>query len=119
MNSVTQEQLEGISNYFAPASVSATTSGAGGILGGQTMSEEGSEISARAKPTVSLELPPPKTGLGGEAMPTHLRSLLKPKKKLQKNRLKKRNKNSSKRRRKNSRRRFQNRRNWKHSRKAY
>jgi len=67
LNSVTQEQLEGISNYFAPASVSATTSGAGGILGGQTMSEEGSEISARAKPTVSLELPPPKTGLGGES----------------------------------------------------
>tara|TARA_B100000315_G_scaffold260510_1_gene322479 strand:- start:407 stop:1594 length:1188 start_codon:yes stop_codon:yes gene_type:complete len=67
LNSVTQEQLEGISNYFAPASVSATTSGAGGILGGQTMSEEGSEVSARAKPTVSLALPPPKTGLGGES----------------------------------------------------
>lgn len=33
LNSVTQEQLEGISNYFAPASISATTSGAGGILG--------------------------------------------------------------------------------------
>lgn len=66
LNSVTQEQLEGISNYFAPASVSATTSGAGGVLGGQTMSEEGSEVSARAKPTVSLALPPPKTGLGGE-----------------------------------------------------
>ncbi|MBT5940046.1 MAG: flagellar motor protein MotB [Rhodospirillaceae bacterium] len=67
LNSVTQEQLEGISNYFAPASVSATTSGAGGILGGQTMSEEGSEVSAKAKPTVSLALPPPKTGLGGES----------------------------------------------------
>ncbi len=66
LNSVTQEQLEGISNYFAPASVSATTSGAGGVLGGQTLSEEGSEVSARAKPTVSLALPPPKTGLGGE-----------------------------------------------------
>ncbi|NQV57832.1 MAG: OmpA family protein [Rhodospirillales bacterium] len=66
LNSVTQEQLEGISNYFAPASVAATTSGAGGVLGGQTLTEEGSEVSARAKPTVSLELPPPKTGLGGE-----------------------------------------------------
>lgn len=67
LNSVTQEQLEGISNYFAPASVSESTSGAGGILGGQTMSEEGAEISSRAKPTVTLDLPPPKTGLGGES----------------------------------------------------
>ena len=66
LNSVTQEQLEGISNYFAPASIAPTTSGAGGVLGGQTISAEGSEVSARAKPTVSLELPPPKTGLGGE-----------------------------------------------------
>ncbi len=66
LNSVTQEQLEGISNYFAPASLSATNSGAGGILGGQTLGEEGSEQVARAKPTVSLALPPPKTGLGGE-----------------------------------------------------
>ncbi len=65
LNSVTQEQLEGISNYFAPASIAPTTSGAGGVLGGQTIAAEGSEVSARAKPTVSLELPPPKTGLGG------------------------------------------------------
>ena len=66
LNSVTQEQLEGISNYFAPASIAPTTSGAGGVLGGQTIAAEGSEVSARAKPTVSLELPPPKTGLGGD-----------------------------------------------------
>jgi len=66
LNSVTQEQLEGISNYFAPASIAETTSGAGGMLGGQTMAEEGSEMSARAKPTVSLALPPPKAGLGGD-----------------------------------------------------
>ncbi len=66
LNSVTQEQLEGISNYFAPASLAPSTSGAGGILGGQTLGEEGSEQVARAKPTVSLALPPPKTGLGGE-----------------------------------------------------
>jgi len=67
LNSVTQEQLEGISNYFAPASISATTSGAGGILGGQTMNAEGSMVSDRSKPTISLELPPPKLGTGGES----------------------------------------------------
>ena len=66
LNSVTQEQLEGISNYFAPASAAPTTSGAGGVLGGQTVAAPGAEVSARAKPTVSLALPPPKTGLGGD-----------------------------------------------------
>ncbi|MCW8971190.1 MAG: hypothetical protein OQK23_08035, partial [Rhodospirillales bacterium] len=34
LNAVTDEQLEGVSNYFAPASVAPTTSGAGGVLGG-------------------------------------------------------------------------------------
>ena len=67
LNSVTQEQLEGISNYFAPASISATTSGAGGILGGQTMNAEGTMVSDRSKPTISLELPPPRLGTGGDA----------------------------------------------------
>ena len=66
LNSVTQEQLEGISNYFAPASIAPTTSGAGGVAGGQTISAPGSEVSARAKASPSLDLPPPKTGLGGE-----------------------------------------------------
>jgi chemotaxis protein MotB len=67
LNSVTQEQLEGISNYFAPASVAPTSSGAGGVLGGQTLSDEGVELNRRAKPSVSLTLPPPKLGHGGEA----------------------------------------------------
>jgi chemotaxis protein MotB len=68
LNSVTPEQLEGISNYFAPASVAKTTSGAGGVLGGQTIAEEGAEQTVRAKPTVSLALPPPRTGTGGDAV---------------------------------------------------
>ncbi len=66
LNAVTQEQLEGISNYFAPATTAPSTSGSGGVLGGQTISAEGAEVSARAQMTPSLELPPPKTGLGGE-----------------------------------------------------
>ncbi|MBK8907652.1 MAG: OmpA family protein [Rhodospirillales bacterium] len=37
LNAVTDEQLEGISNYFAPISTTATTSGAGGLLGGETV----------------------------------------------------------------------------------
>ena len=41
LNSVTQEQLEGISNYFAPVTASQSTSGSGDILGGKTITEEG------------------------------------------------------------------------------
>jgi len=41
LNSVTKEQMMGISNYFAPTSISYTPSGSGGILGGTDMSEQG------------------------------------------------------------------------------
>ncbi|MCA3270345.1 MAG: flagellar motor protein MotB [Alphaproteobacteria bacterium] len=39
LSSTTKEQREGISNYFAPTSVSSSTSGAGGILGGLSLSQ--------------------------------------------------------------------------------
>ncbi|MDH3242322.1 MAG: OmpA family protein [Alphaproteobacteria bacterium] len=41
LNSTTQEQRSGISNYFSNASVARTTSGAGGVLGGQTITLDG------------------------------------------------------------------------------
>ncbi len=66
LNSVTQEQLEGISNYFAPVSVSQSTSGAGDILGGQTMSEESAALNTTSRDSVTVDLPPPKAGTGGE-----------------------------------------------------
>jgi chemotaxis protein MotB len=66
LNSVTQEQLQGISNYFAPVSVSRSTVGSGGILGGASATAEGSAKSATAKDSVTMELPPPKAGAGGE-----------------------------------------------------
>lgn len=66
LNSVTQEQLEGISNYFAPVSASQSTSGAGDILGGQTMSEEGAALNTTSRDSVTVDLPPPKAGTGGE-----------------------------------------------------
>jgi chemotaxis protein MotB len=66
LNSVTQEQLEGISNYFAPVSTSMSTSGSGGVLGGQVMGEEGAMTSSSSRPSVTMELPPPKAGTGGE-----------------------------------------------------
>jgi chemotaxis protein MotB len=66
LNSVTQEQLEGISNYFAPVSASKSTSGSGDILGGKTISEPGASQSSTSRDSVSVDLPPPKAGKGSQ-----------------------------------------------------
>jgi chemotaxis protein MotB len=67
LNSVTQEQLEGISNYFAPASIAQTTSGAGGVLGGTSISQtEGAMNNPMSSSEVTVDLPPPKAGAGLE-----------------------------------------------------
>lgn len=66
LNSVTQEQLEGISNYFAPVTASQSTSGSGDILGGQTITEEGAAQNTTSRDSVTVDLPPPKAGTGGE-----------------------------------------------------
>jgi chemotaxis protein MotB len=41
LNAVSQEQLEGISDYFAPISTARSTSGGGGLLQGQTVDKKG------------------------------------------------------------------------------
>lgn len=41
INTTSPEQKRGIADYFAPASVAATTSGSGGILGGTSLGEDG------------------------------------------------------------------------------
>lgn len=41
LNAATREQLEGISNYFAPISTRLQTSGGGGFLGGRFAAEKG------------------------------------------------------------------------------
>ncbi|MDA0306876.1 MAG: flagellar motor protein MotB [Proteobacteria bacterium] len=66
LNSISQEQLEGISNYFAPVSVSSTSSGGGDILGGATIAVKGSAQTSTSRDSVTVELPPPKAGTGGE-----------------------------------------------------
>jgi chemotaxis protein MotB len=43
INTTSPEQKRGIADYFAPASVSPTTSGSGGILGGTALSNDGSK----------------------------------------------------------------------------
>ena len=41
INTTSPEQKKGIADYFAPASVSETTSGSGGILGGTSLGQDG------------------------------------------------------------------------------
>lgn len=64
LNAVTEEQLQGISNYFSPVTVSQSPSGAGGMLGGQVVGE-GASASNTGSP-IELTLPPPTVGQGGE-----------------------------------------------------
>ena len=45
INTTDPEQKKGIAEYFAPASVSQTTSGSGGILGGTSLGDDGSKSS--------------------------------------------------------------------------
>ena len=41
LNATTDEQKKGIADYFSPASLSRRTSGAGGVMGGTVIAEEG------------------------------------------------------------------------------
>ena len=45
INTTDPEQKKGIAEYFAPASVSQTTSGSGGILGGTALGDDGAKSS--------------------------------------------------------------------------
>jgi chemotaxis protein MotB len=64
LNAVTQEQLEGISNYFAPVAPSKATSGSGDIGGGKVAGEEGALETQASRPKVTMDLPPPRAGQG-------------------------------------------------------
>src|SRR3954453_11938005 len=48
INTTSPEQKRGIADYFAPASVSETTSGAGGILSGSARGKDGSKSAGSA-----------------------------------------------------------------------
>jgi chemotaxis protein MotB len=60
INTTDPEQKRGIAEYFAPASVSATTSGSGGILGGTSLGDDGSKSSGTNSVITELapEAPP-------------------------------------------------------------
>jgi chemotaxis protein MotB len=66
INTTSPEQKRGIADYFAPASVSETTSGSGGILGGAALASSGSKSSGSKDVIQALapEAPPNVTDTG-------------------------------------------------------
>lgn len=65
LNSVTEEQLTGISNYFAPTVSSTTQGGSNALFGGDAMGPPGA-LSKATAPSLVQHLPPPSVGPGGD-----------------------------------------------------
>ncbi|NTU76562.1 MAG: OmpA family protein [Alphaproteobacteria bacterium] len=65
LNVTTAEQRKGIADYFSPASISTSEGGAGGVMGGKTITAEGAQISAGTPPSAN-ESTVPTAGQGEE-----------------------------------------------------
>ncbi len=59
LNVTTDVERKGIADYFAPASISKSESGAGGVFGGRSVTTEGAQINDNSPPGVSKALPEP------------------------------------------------------------
>jgi chemotaxis protein MotB len=57
LNVTTTDQKMGIADYFSPASPSKQESGAGGVLGGQTITVPGGQVSASSPPQLTVPVP--------------------------------------------------------------
>jgi chemotaxis protein MotB len=66
LNATTEDQRTAISNYFAPASVSISTSGSGGVLGGRSIDSEGAMNSSASRPGLILGVRTPVWGNADE-----------------------------------------------------
>ena len=58
LNVTTDVQRKGIADYFSPASISKSESGAGGMFGGQTITTDGAQMSWATPPTSQSETVP-------------------------------------------------------------
>ncbi|MGB9151920.1 MAG: flagellar motor protein MotB [Alphaproteobacteria bacterium] len=65
LNVTTDVQRKGIADYFAPANISKSESGAGGMFGGQSINSPGAEITDRSQPSVQ-DVTIPTVGKGEE-----------------------------------------------------
>lgn len=67
LNATTEDQRAAISNYFAPASVSESMSGSGGVMGGdRTINSEGAISSSTSRPGLMLGARTPVLGNADE-----------------------------------------------------
>ncbi len=57
LQATTEEQKLGIADYFSPSSVSRSTSGSGGIMGGRTFTKEGARPNDQTPVGVMIKLP--------------------------------------------------------------
>jgi chemotaxis protein MotB len=67
INTTSPEQKRGIADYFAPASVSESTSGSGGILGGTALGNDGSKAEGSMSVTENLAPEAPETTESGQS----------------------------------------------------
>jgi chemotaxis protein MotB len=58
LNATTEEQKRGIADYFTPSTASDSRSGAGSVLGGQTLASPGAALSRSAVPSISVDIKP-------------------------------------------------------------
>ncbi len=65
LNVTTDEQRHGIADYFTPASIARSESGAGGMMGGQTITAPGAMISDKTPPSFQ-QTTVPSVGQGEE-----------------------------------------------------
>ncbi len=60
LSTSSEEQLTGLADYFSPTALSTSTqSGAGGILGGRSLSEEGAAVGERSPMGITVSLASP------------------------------------------------------------
>ncbi len=72
INTTSPEQKRGIADYFAPAAVSETTSGAGGILGGTSLGDDGAKADGSQTIIENLAPPSPDNSREGQSDTTSL-----------------------------------------------
>ncbi len=66
VNATSPDQKQGIADYFAPAAVSNSSSGSGGILGGKSFDPEGVRDSGYSNVTMTNNAPKPESRIEGD-----------------------------------------------------
>jgi chemotaxis protein MotB len=67
LNTTSPEQKQGIADYFAPASISSTTSGSGGILGGTSLGDDGAKADGKMSVIQQMAPEAPETNKDGQS----------------------------------------------------